>query len=224
MESSLDVARQLLGLSNVIEPHGEVALRAAAALASGAAIAFARPALYTNEARAAFAPVAYRSAFLAGAMASVVAAGTSMDLAEFPLIFTPSSPWIPVLFALAASFLASAIGVVRMRAWGVLLGGATALVATLLALWSDSWAATAKVVALAATPGLLLGLPVLAARLRQSSTPPARSAIPARVAAPQNGAVGFDDSVPVERPADGTAETAEADDEPVASAVVRSRS
>jgi hypothetical protein len=202
-DTTVEVARQWLGLSNVVEPASAIALHAIAAVASGAALTFATPALRTDKVGAAFAPHAYRPWFLAGAIASAMAAAQSWDLALAALVW--GSQWLPVCVALAVSFVAAAVGVARMRAWGVLLGGATAAAATVAALVSGSYAATAVVVAMAALPGVALGLPLVASRLRgdERLRPPSAVRLPVEpagrdVAAPPGDPVAFGDDEPDE--------------------------
>jgi hypothetical protein len=140
---------------------------------SAAALLLARPALHTAGARAEFAPFAYRKVFLAGAVASATAGLVAAMAAAGMHSFT--------LAALAAALLVSAVGVSRMRAWGVLLGIVSSLGALAAALLASDvfgviW------LALAAAPGAMLGATVLAARLR-GVTAPALPAAPQRVAA-----------------------------------------
>jgi hypothetical protein len=78
------------------------------------------------------------------------------------------------LAAFGSAFLASAVGVVRMRSWGVLLGMLTALVALGAAVFAGN-EFVAIGLALAAIPGVLLGSPILAARLRGSVPRPSAS-------------------------------------------------
>jgi len=134
------------------------------AVTSGSALLLARPALYTDAARAEFSPVAYRSIFLAGAVASVTTA------AVVALFAVDQAAWGQPRHALSmavfiASMLASAVGVVRMRAWGILLGMVTSAIALGAALLSLH--ETLGVLALAAFPGTLLAAPLVAARLRR---------------------------------------------------------
>jgi hypothetical protein len=134
------------------------------ALSTGAALLLSWPNLQTDEARREFAPVAYRRTFLAGAVASA-AAGTVAALGGLGnLVWGQTSEGLPLL-ALSAVMLATTVGVVRMRAWGVLLGVLTALamlVETLLHLHDfTTWGFAA-----AALPGLILAAPLLVSRLR----------------------------------------------------------
>lgn len=138
-------------------------IAAAMAAGSGAALLLARPMLHTPEARSDFAPTSYRSWLFAGATASVMASIVT------GLIGFESMQWHPgtavAFLALSLSLLASAIGVVRMRAWGVLLGGLASVVTfvTALALHDVGGA----VLSLAAIPGFMLLAPVLIAQRRR---------------------------------------------------------
>ena len=136
-------------------------------LGSGAALLLARPMLHSDEAKEAFAPVAFRKTLLAASTASS-AAGIITGIAALET-FTHHHPLAGIgLSALALSLLASAVGVVRMRAWGILLGGATSFLALLTALAMHDEAGFA--IGLASLPGLLLTLVVVLARLGPSRT------------------------------------------------------
>jgi hypothetical protein len=148
------------------------------ALASSAALLLARPALHTKEALAAFGPVAYRRVFLAGAVASVTAA-TLIGIMCFD-----NGGWGHVARGVAEAgvtlgLLASAVGVLRMRAWGVLLGGLTSAAALVAAAVLGS--GDAILLALAAVPGLILLLPVLHSRVARDRNKTAAIAVPTRV-------------------------------------------
>jgi len=129
----------------------------------GASLLLARPNLNTPEASREFAPVAYRRTFLAGAIAAAtvgLAAGAGWlgDL----LFGGREAIGVGVL---SAAMLASTLGVVRMRSWGVLLGVVTSLAMVVEAvLHANNF--TGVGYALAALPGVLLAAPLLAARLR----------------------------------------------------------
>jgi hypothetical protein len=148
---------------------------AAIAAAAGGSLLLARPALHTPQAHAQFAPVAMRRTFLAAAVASATAAVTAGAVAVGAALW---SSWaVAALFvALGGAMAASAWGVVRMRAWGVLLGGLTSVVtvgAAAVAPGVPWW-----LMVLAAAPGATLVLTVLLARLRsggQAPTIPART-------------------------------------------------
>jgi hypothetical protein len=135
---------------------------------SAAALLLARPALHTAAARAEFSPVGYRRIFLAGAVASIMMASV---LAFFALQILLRGAFFYGLTALAlalmastAALVAAAVGVLRMRAWGVLLGGLTSVVALGGAFFTgDVFVAPALV--LLAIPGLVLASPLLLARL-----------------------------------------------------------
>ena len=129
----------------------------------GASLLLARPNLNTPEARRQFAPVAYRRTFLAGAIAAAtvgLAAGAGW---MGDLLF--GSREAIGLGVLSAAMLASTLGVVRMRSWGVLLGVVTSLAMAVEAmLHANNF--TGVGYALAALPGALLAAPLLASRLR----------------------------------------------------------
>jgi hypothetical protein len=148
---------------------------------SAAALLLSRPALHTPEAQAEFAPVRYRRLFLAGAVAS------SMSATAATLFATEALRWGDVrlgllLASLAVALGGAALGVVRMRAWGVLLAMATAVVTLGAALVSRN-EVMALALALASVPGALLASPLLASRLT------GRSAIGRRGATREGSAV-----------------------------------
>jgi hypothetical protein len=149
------------------------------AAASGASLLLARPVLHTKSAHSEFGPVAYRRIFLAGAVSSVAAFVMSALLAL-------DSGWNHAgrAFALAGisfGLIASAVGVLRMRGWGVFLAGLTSF-ASLVAASVTIGAPESIFFAMAAFPGLVLVLPVLLAQIgRDRRTAPALAA-PMRVA------------------------------------------
>jgi hypothetical protein len=140
------------------------------ATTSAGALLLARPALHTDSARTEFAPLAYRRLFLAGAVASAMTAVVVALFAVEQLAWHHRGAGL-ALAAFSAALLASAVGVVRMRAWGVLLGMVTAVGAAGAALLSGDWY-LALGLALAAVPGALLGSALAAARLRRDATYP----------------------------------------------------
>jgi hypothetical protein len=133
---------------------------AAFAAGSGGALLLARPMLDTAEARAEFAPSSFRKWLFAGATASVTA-GLFSGLFGLDGLRWHTGTAIALL-ALSLSLLASAIGVVRMRAWGILLGAATSIVTLVAALAMHDAAGLA--LALASIPGMMLVLPVVLAQ------------------------------------------------------------
>jgi hypothetical protein len=150
----------------------------------GASLLLARPNLFSAEARREFAPVGYRRLFLAGAIASVTAGlATGAAFVGSLLGRGHEELW---LGALSGVMLATALGVVRMRAWGVLLGIVTSsamMVGALLHL--NDFTGTGYV--LGALPGLLLAAPLLLARLRperHTTAPTAQGFASTRVSAP----------------------------------------
>jgi hypothetical protein len=141
------------------------------ALATGTALFVAAPALHTAEAARFFDPVRLRRLFLAGATAMTSAAMIAVAVAADGLRSSAFSP-LTVVFngALALSLVTSVIALLRMRGWGLLLGGATSLV--LLAIAPFLRAAEGIALALAATPALLFWvLPVLTSRTRAGTAP-----------------------------------------------------
>lgn len=160
----------VLGVYMLRESAGEAAMAAfpaaGVALGSGLALFLSRPMLHTEDARARFSPRVYRRWFLTGAMASaaasILSATTAFGIGGSALTAATA------FGALAAALAGSAIGIVRMRAWGVLLGGATAL-ALLVAACFQGDAGMSIVLALAAVPALFFAiLPVMLARLTDS--------------------------------------------------------
>jgi len=105
--------------------------------------------------------VRFRRAFLAAAT-STVAFATLTGGAGVAMLAFERSPLALGWLAIAASFLGAAVGVVRMRAWGVLLGVFTSTVMMIAAVLSPHWR---EVLLMLATPGALLALPVVLARL-----------------------------------------------------------
>ena len=134
---------------------------AALAAASVAALLLARPMLHTPSARAEFAPARFRKWFLAGATASAAIGMAFIGLTlavELPSVAAGVAVVVPSLLLVVA-----AIGVLRMRAWGVVLGVlASALTVAGVAVLGGTDAAGLLIAAL---PGALLALPVLVARL-----------------------------------------------------------
>lgn len=132
----------------------------ALAAGSGGALLLARPMLHTKEANAEFAPSSFRRWLLAGATASV-GAGLVTGLFALDGLRWHAGAAIALL-VLSLSLLASALGVVKMRAWGILLGGLTSVVTLATALVLHDAAGFA--LALASMPGFMLVLPVLVAQ------------------------------------------------------------
>jgi hypothetical protein len=162
-------------LGDVLRGHLPDVSASAFAASTGAALLLSWPNLHTGEAERDFDPVGYRRTFLAGAVASA-ATGTIAALGALGnLAWGPHREGLE-LAALAAVMLATTVGVVRMRAWGVLLGMVTAL-AMLVEVLLHMNDFMAWGFALAAVPGLMLTAPLLASRLR-----PEPASTPARVA------------------------------------------
>jgi hypothetical protein len=141
----------------------EAVRMAAYALVSGGALLLSRPALATRESKMEFAPVEYRRTFLAGATLSGAAAFLSLASGLWCLSWYHQLSTSTVGAALLATgWLASAIGVLRMRAWGVLLGGLTSGAALAAACFFHD--ETRIALALGALPGIALAAPVFLAR------------------------------------------------------------
>jgi hypothetical protein len=140
------------------------------ATASGAALLLARPALHTEGARAEFSPVAYRRLFLAGAVASAMTAAAAALFSFGQLAWGESLRSGLALAVFSAALLASLVGVVRMRAWGVLLGIASSVGVMVAAILARSEEVGIGL-ALMAIPGLLLASPLVVARLRPPPLP-----------------------------------------------------
>ncbi len=154
-------------------------------IAPALALVIARPLLHTADARAAFAPRASRTLFLVAATASIASALHAAPLAL--RVWTYGSPIIgAALTLLAAALVAQGAAVLRMRAWGVALGAATAL-GMLFAMFVG--VADPTFTAITAMPGLALAGAVGAAWLRK---PPPSQAPTTRIALtpePQEGSV-----------------------------------
>jgi hypothetical protein len=139
---------------------------AALALGSGSALLLAHPMVRTAEAQAEFAPSSFRRWLLAGATASV-GAGVVTGLFALDGLRWHAGTAIALL-ALALSLVASALGVVKMRAWGILLGALTSVVTFVAAGVMHDAAGLA--LALASIPGFMLLLPVLVAQRERKRT------------------------------------------------------
>jgi hypothetical protein len=133
---------------------------------SAGALLLARPTLHTDAAKAEFSPVDYRRTFLAGSVASVMTSVVAAMFAAEQLEWVNRGNGLALL-ALSGALLASAVGVVRMRSWGVLLGMVTSVGVLGAALFSGN-VLTAVGLALAAVPGAILASPLVAARLRRT--------------------------------------------------------
>jgi hypothetical protein len=139
------------------------------ALATASALLLARPMLHTKEAREPFAPKAFRRWFLAGSTAT---AATAIAAGAIALDTFPYHPVVVGAFlAIALSLLASAVGVVRMRGWGIVLGAATSTILLVSALFMRGPEAVG--LGLFAMPTLLLHLlPLLIARAGGAANEP----------------------------------------------------
>lgn len=135
---------------------------AAFAATSGAALLLARPMLHTEEARASFAPSKFRRSFLA---ASTAAATIALVLGIVGYEGLRSAHYSAGLGIgmLATSILASAIGVLRMRGWGIALAALTSIVSLVSGMFVGGEAGVA--LASTALPGVLFLLPIALAKL-----------------------------------------------------------
>jgi hypothetical protein len=150
------------------------------AASAGAALLLSKPMLHTAEARRDFAPLRFRSALLAAASGAAATAGIA--LLGGLLGLTRGAPAAgAALLALGGALVAAAVGVARMRAWGILLGGLVSLVTITAAFFVPAWS---SILAALAVPGALLALPVVLARLGIGE-PAAQARI---AAAPSTGA------------------------------------
>lgn len=153
----------LITLVSMFAGHTDLTA-AAFAVGSGGALVLARPMLDTAEAHAEFAPSSFRKWLFAGATASVSAGLVGGLFALDGLRWHPATA--VALLGLSLSLLASAIGVVRMRAWGILLGALTSVVTLVAAAAMHD--AGGLALALASLPGLMLVVPVLVAQRERS--------------------------------------------------------
>lgn len=152
------------------------ALLSAIAGTSALSLALSRRSLSTPEARSDFAPVVSRDWLLASASASLACGAIAGFLTLEQLRFGHLGVG-PVLFTLA--FVASAVGVLRMRGWGLLLGGATAIASLTLAAIANGSASL--LFALTAVPGLMMLAPIVRAKLG-ASAPTHDASVSTRVA------------------------------------------
>ncbi len=160
----------LVTLFSFASGHAEW-MAAALTAGSGGALLLARPMLNTAEARADFAPSSFRRWLLASATASATSGIVAALIALDELRWHPAAA-IPVA-GLALAQLASAVGVVRMRAWGILLGGLTSVLGLIAALFMHD--ATGFALALATIPGFMMILPVLIAKRQRAKAEAASS-------------------------------------------------
>lgn len=146
------------------------------------ALIAAAPALGTRAMRAAFAPAAGRRFFLAGATA-VTSAGLATALGalvRFCASWGSAANGLAIAL-LAAAYLGSAYGLLKMRGWGVLLGGLTSFVLLAFSLFDRAHAAPGWI--LCALPPLVgIIAPVLLARLGILQQERAPATTPLRIA------------------------------------------
>lgn len=147
--------------------HGGLPELGAFAIAASTitALIAAAPSLHTRAMRAAFDPSAGRRFFLAGATA-VTSAGLATALGAFVRFCASwgSTANGLAISLLAAAYLGSAYGLLKMRGWSVLLGGLTSLVLLAFSLLDRAYAAPGWILcALPPLAGIIA--PVLLARL-----------------------------------------------------------
>lgn len=161
-------------LSRVLGGHLPGIASVALAAATIGAIVLTRPTLHSTEAEATFAPIRYRRWFLAAATAagSVGIGALAVAVLGFAAGATAAGFGF-VLMGLAG--LAAAIATVRMRGWGVLLGGASALGTLAVAATMHDMQAFA--LATTAIPGAMLAAPVIGTALGLLRAEPVRSRV-----------------------------------------------
>jgi hypothetical protein len=143
--------------------HAPEASVLALGAASGAALLVARPLLHTKEAHEAFGPNRFRTLFLGGATVMSIAAYTWLLGAWYDLVAAHSVTLAAGAAGLAAALLLAVQGLLRMRAWGLVLAGVTST--ALLAVAPFFGRGDGIALALTALPALLFWiLPVLLAR------------------------------------------------------------
>jgi hypothetical protein len=131
-------------------------------VASGLALFLARPMLDTAEARAQFAPSKFRFSFLAACTAAVTT-GLVTGMTAWEMLWHNQVLGGLGLATLGTSIIASALGVLRMRGWGIALATLNAIVSLL----AGAFVGNVEGVVLAATalPGLLFLSPIVLAKL-----------------------------------------------------------
>lgn len=165
---------------------------ASIALLGALALFSSRAALTSPEARATFAPLAFRRWLLAGSVATAAAAVASGFIAS--QVARHDVPAALELALLSGAYVASSVAVVRMRAWGVLLGGLTSMTLLAWGLVAHGGHALPLFAMAAAPPLLMLVLPVAIARFwpspaRRDASLSTSSSPRARIAAPREAAL-----------------------------------
>lgn len=131
-------------------------------LGSGLALFLARPMLATDEAGAQFAPTKFRRSFLAACTAAVTI-GLVTGMVAWEMLWHGMSLGGIGLAALGTSIIASSLGVLRMRGWGIALATLNAIVSLVTgALVGDG---QGFAIAATALPGVLFLLPIVLAKL-----------------------------------------------------------
>jgi hypothetical protein len=146
---------------------------------SGLALFLARPMLDTDEARAQFAPTKFRRSFLAACTAAVTI-GLVTGMVAWEMLWHGMLLGGIGLAALGTSMLASSLGVLRMRGWGIALATLNAIVSLVVgAVVGD---AQGFAIAATALPGALFLLPIALAKLGVGEDASARATSHVRIA------------------------------------------
>ncbi len=138
-------------------------------LLAGAALLVARPLLDDERARLTFAPIALRLWFLGAAAAAV---GAGLATTELALAYLSTHGLFKAGLALAllgTTLLASGIGLVKMRGWGIFAGALSAILAVATGL-SFGWYTLTWPLVATSIPGALMVATLLAARAGFGST------------------------------------------------------
>lgn len=135
---------------------------AAFAATTGAALLLARPMLHGDEARAAFNPSKFRRSFLAASTAAATIAIVLGMVAYEGLRHGEVASGLGIGM-LATSILASAVGVLRMRGWGIALAALSSIVSLVAGMLVGR--ETGVALASSALPGVLFLLPIVLAKL-----------------------------------------------------------
>jgi hypothetical protein len=147
-------------------------------IASGLALFLSRPMLDSDEARAQFAPSKFRRSFLAACTATMTI-GLVTGMVAWEMLWSHMILGGIGLAALGTSMLASSLGVLRMRGWGIALATLNAIVSLVAgAVVGD---AAGFAIAATALPGALFLLPIALAKLGVGESTSASSASAAQV-------------------------------------------
>jgi len=166
---------------------------AALGFSTGLALLAARPSLTTPSALADFAPNAWRRLFLTG---GTITAGTAIGLGGAgiaEMTHAAGSSLVGIgLAAVASSMLGAVVGVMKMRGWGVLLGGLTSLgLFGVAALAPRQETMVWTVLALPTLLGFIA--PIVLARLGLAPAPPSTTSARIALDAPTHVRVALDE-------------------------------